>query len=389
MMKNKVVLIFDAAQRSALASTRSLGSLTGVSVITCDCTPKALAGCSRFSDQYLQHPDPKSHPGDFIRWVIATIEEWKVDLLFPVTEISSRTLLKHRDELNSKLPFASLETVLKLSDKNALMQLAETLDVPIPATQYVNSSSEVDIQRIQFPCVVKPSLSRIFDGESWVETQVQFANNEEELNNILTTSTYLKHSPFMLQQFIEGHGAGIFTYYQNGQDIAFFAHQRIREKPPQGGVSVLSQSAPVDPLMRQHAKTLLDAVQWHGAAMVEFRIDNEGKPYLMEINARLWGSLQLAIDAGVNFPRLLLDGEFSPTVNAIESFNENVQLRWLLGDLDNLYLTLKSREYSIGYKLKHLVKFFIPRFSGRRHEVNRFGDFAPFWFELKHYFGFR
>ena len=37
--------------------------------------------------------------------------------------------------------------------------------------------------------------------------------------------------------------------------------------------------------------------------MVEFRIEHgTGEAYLMEVNGRIWGSLQLAIDAGVNLP---------------------------------------------------------------------------------------
>ena len=38
-------------------------------------------------------------------------------------------------------------------------------------------------------------------------------------------------------------------------------------------------------------------------AMVEFkRSDRDGEFYLMEINPKLWGSLDLAIQAGCNFP---------------------------------------------------------------------------------------
>lgn len=44
---------------------------------------------------------------------------------------------------------------------------------------------------------------------------------------------------------------------------------------------------------------------WHGVAMVEFKVTADGTAYLMEINGRFWGSLQLAIDAGVDFRWLL------------------------------------------------------------------------------------
>ena len=40
--------------------------------------------------------------------------------------------------------------------------------------------------------------------------------------------------------------------------------------------------------------------------MVEFRVQEDGRFHLMEINPRLWGSLALAIDAGVDFPLGLL-----------------------------------------------------------------------------------
>ena len=41
--------------------------------------------------------------------------------------------------------------------------------------------------------------------------------------------------------------------------------------------------------------------------MVEFKVDpRDGIPKLMEVNPRFWGSLQLAIVSGVDFPYLIL-----------------------------------------------------------------------------------
>ena len=386
-MEKHVVLVFDASQRSALAATRSLGKRKDTVVITCDAKPMALAGKSKYSSAYLQHPDPKTRTAEFVEWTQKVIEENSITMLFPVTEISSRTLLKNKEKLHCVLPFASYDTVLAVSQKSDLMRLADRLGVPIPDTKYFPNAARLDVDKLEYPCVLKPSLSRVLVDEMWIETQVFIVKSATHLASILSENRYLNSEPFMIQAFIDGHGKGIFTYYQQGKPKAFFAHKRLREKPPSGGVSVLSRSYPVDPQMKQYAETLLNAVSWHGAAMVEFRVSHDGTPYLMEINARLWGSLQLAIDAGVDFPTLMLEGEQDSELSAVEHFNENTQLRWLLGDVDNLYLTFKDPSVSVVNKLKHLFRFTLPNFSNRRHEVNRLDDLAPFWFELKVYLG--
>jgi len=105
----------------------------------------------------------------------------------------------------------------------------------------------------------------------------------------------------------------------------------------------------------------------------------------MEVNTRFWGSLQLAIDAGVNFPMQLVSGFFGEPIVANNHYNVQQRLRWLMGDLDSLYIFLK-RPHSFRAKLKRLVDFAAPRFRNQRHEVNRLGDLKPFWHELQHYF---
>lgn len=384
-MIQHVILVFDSAQRSALSATRSLGKRADCKIINCDSTSEALAGISKFSDEYLQHPDPIKHQQEFVEWVKKVIDEYQVTCLFPLTEIVSRILISNRDTLPCALPFPSLEKVLTLSDKNNLMQLADSLNLPIPETTYYENAHFLSKSSLDYPCVVKPSLSRVLINEEWVMTQVVIVKSEQELRQALEEHSYLFSIPFMTQSFIEGYGAGIFAYYQNGKSKAFFSHKRIREKPPQGGVSVLCESVAVETNLLNVAKQLLDSVEWHGVAMVEFRVSKNGTPYLMEVNTRLWGSLQLSIDSGVDFPSLLLDGE-AGEVCEVHSYETGVQLRWLLGDLDSLYIKLKSPEYSNKEKINAFVQFFIPRFRRRNHEINRLSDMKPFWYELKNYF---
>ncbi len=381
------VLVLDACQRSALAVTRSLGQSGIATVFTADETMEALAGCSRYTTFHQRCPSSGQEPRQFLEWLAGFIKTQDIDWVFPTTEVTSQLILAEPAALaGARMPFAPLPTVMALADKWALVQLARRTNVPHPSSIYYASGAEFMAQpptSLTFPLVLKPCQSRRWLGDRWLNTSVHVANDADQLRQLLTDKIYLRDYPFMTQQFIDGHGAGLFALYDRGKPVTFFAHQRLREKPPRGGVSVLSRSAPIDPIALQHTRALLDAVGWHGVAMVEYRVASDGTPYLMEVNTRFWGSLQLAIDAGVDFPALLLRISNGETVEPVTNYRIGQRLRWLLGDLDSLYLALRDPSYSVSEKLRHLLGFLVPRPLTTRHEVNRWGDLGPAWCELK------
>lgn len=379
------ILVMDANQRSALAVVRSLGRHKQLQVLAGDETADALAAHSRYCRTYVQYPSPRHNPEAFAGWLEKFVADASIDWIFPVTEVSSQSVLLLKQRLGDcRIPFADYDTVLALADKWKLIQLAEQLHIPHPQSRYFSHSLALAPQSItDFPIVLKPCLSRLRLASGWLDTTVHIANNPRELEQLLE-KPYLRDHPFLLQQFIPGSGAGIFALYDHGKPVTFFAHRRLREKPPRGGVSVLSESATPEPRMLAMARQLLDAVQWHGVAMVEFRVTPEGEPYLMEVNTRFWGSLQLAIDAGVDFPYWLYqvcNGETPPARN----YRTGRRLRWLLGDLDSLYLTLRDRHLGPRQKLATLCAFLTPRPLSTRHEINRWHDLGPARYELGSY----
>jgi len=122
--------------------------------------------------------------------------------------------------------------------------------------------------------------------------------------------------------------------------LATFAHRRLREKPPSGGVSVLAEAVVLEPALEAAALALLAELNWEGVAMVECKRDeaNGGRPVLMEINGRFWGSLQLAIDAGVNFPALLAACAGGTVPTPVRRWRIGTRLRWSWGDRDHLLI---------------------------------------------------
>ena len=104
----------------------------------------------------------------------------------------------------------------------------------------------------------------------------------------------------------------------------------------------------------------------------------------MEVNTRFWGSLQLAIDAGIDFPRWLLLASTGRDVPGNTSYRIGTRLRWLLGDLDRSYIAYREAENWRG-KVDAITDFLANNPFAARNEVFRWRDPRPAWFELKGY----
>ena len=386
----KKVLILDANQRSALAATRSLGS-KGVQVVVADETGETLAGSSRYCSESFKYSSPYEEPEDFIATLKKESIRRSINVIFPMTEISTYLLLKYRYHFAGlSIPFAPFEAFDLLTNKWKLNELASQLDITIPMTYYIKDTKDISniFSKLEFPVVIKPYRSRIFLHRKWISTSVKYVNSVIELENTIARTEWLSRCPFMIQEYIQGEGRVIFTLYNQGDPIVFFAHKRLREKPPSGGVSVLSESIEVDPRMREITEKILDYVKWHGVAMVEFKVSSEGIPYLMEVNARFWGSLQLAIDTGVDFPYLLYKLAVDEGHEKVEGYKIGIKSRWLLGDLDHLYLILKNDSglyLKASSKWRLILQFLNFFVRDTTYEVNRWDDLRPFFFEIRKY----
>ena len=139
-----------------------------------------------------------------------------------------------------------------------------------------------------------------------------------------------------------------------------------------------------DPALLAASERLLESLGWTGVAMVEFRRSPDGRAALMEINPRLWGSVQLAIDSGIDFPALLVDLFHGAPVTPVEA-RLGVRTRWLLGDLDHLIISLRRPELRNPpqQRVSSVIGAFLRSFvDGSRTEILRWSDPAPFLRDL-------
>jgi predicted ATP-grasp superfamily ATP-dependent carboligase len=397
--KKLTVLVTDGENRSSLAVTRSLGR-HGCKVIVTGQQKKNLASSSRYCAERYAVPSPLHAGPAYLAAMRNILIEQKIDVLFPMTELSILLLAERRDQLpqDTILACPSLDKVRTVFDKFAVFRLAQELGIAIPQTIFVEDRDDFLTKRHsihRFPVVVKPAMSKIPINNGFLSTSVKYAIDQTELEKLYETEAALDF-PSMIQEKVIGPGTGLFTLFQDGRHLALFSHQRLREKPPSGGVSVVCESVPLDLEMVEASQKLLAAVNWEGVAMVEFKRDlKDSRAKLMEINGRFWGSLQLAIASGVDFPVLFLHQLTESTQeqeNSLEeTYRTGLKMKWFLGTLDHLLIRIRNKEDTLnlppgsGSKTNALYEFLQLKGKNTVFDVIDRKDLGPFWCEVQAY----
>jgi predicted ATP-grasp superfamily ATP-dependent carboligase len=351
---------------------------------------------SRFSAGFERYPDPTVDADAFVATLLDIVRRRKVEVLLPLTEITTLLAAAHQHDFSPgcRFPFPSHEIVANAADKTYVLERAQQLGVPVPRSVILRARADAfaHIDGLPPPVVIKPARSRVRSGAGWLSTGVSYATTSTELRTKLENLPEAVY-PVLLQERIQGPGVGVFVCLDANEPVALFSHRRLREKPPSGGVSVLCESVPVDPVAAEHAIELLRGLGWRGVAMVEFKQDSrDGTLRLMEINGRFWGSLQLAIDAGINFPAMAVGVAVGATTQPkAASYKVGVKSRWLAGDTDALLALLLHSRRSLNLPPNHpgrltaLLHYLQSFSSDTQLEIERADDAAPGRLEWRHW----
>ena len=222
--------------------------------------------------------------------------------------------------------------VQRVLDKAATLAIAAQCGVPVPISMSIGSAGELEdaLPQMRFPIIAKPgdkSRTTVHNFKtrtfaSAAELRAAFADQQRFGEGLV------------FQSYHGGQGVGIELLMSRGEVIASFQHRRLSENPPSGGVAVVAEAELVDPLLLEHSVRLLEALEWEGVAMVEYRHDRAtGETALMEVNGRFWGSLPLAVAAGMDFPLYAwqVSQGIAPTVPS--SYRTGLRVRWTAGSL--------------------------------------------------------
>ena len=340
------ILVLDGNENQAVACVRSLGKAGHAVFVGAD-SSWSKAGWSRYCRGSFSYPGPQVDIDAFISRIIEEVRREEGTLILPMTERTTLPLSGARDLIyaaGGKLVLPDHKNVLRAFDKQQTIGIARSLGIAVPETKLIMSEREAaeSAESLPFPVVLKPRSSEVSaSGRIKAAGRPLYASNKPEFLKAHREMS-ARNVSILVQEFVEGRGSGYFALMREGEPRAEFAHRRVRDVHPTGSGSAVRVSITPDPVVREAALSILKALNWHGVAMVEFRIRPDGTPVFMEVNGRFWTSLPLAVYAGVDFPQMLAEMAEMGDCERTSGYRENVRCRWLLGDARHLVEVMRG-----------------------------------------------
>lgn len=326
--------------------TRSLGR-AGHEVHVAAPGARSLAGMSRYARGSVRQTEPTAGPMAMGRSLVRAARTTAAELVWGVTDATLCALHAVAAELEpAALPPPDAATYRRASDKVELYRSCQALGIRVPDGIVVDGADAPTPQEVApfgSPLVVRPALSWRAESGVWIRGIVSYERDAQAVAERMRRDPALGF-PYLVQRRVPGDGQGIFVLARDGSIERVFAHRRLREKPPTGGVSTLCVSVPAPDDLLDAARRWADALRFTGIAMLEFKRDaRSSESNLLEVNARPWGSMALAAAAGVDFPAMLLESRDSSGDIGAGAYRSSVRLRWWWGDVDHFYLSERER----------------------------------------------
>ena len=321
-------LITDIERRKALAIVRSLGR-AGVRVVGLSYARLPLCQFSKYCDHVYLCPDYRESPAAFLECLEDIIQRESPDVFYPIEDVVLELVVRNPDRWRNRVAalVPTAEALENAYDKWKTLQVAEKLGVPVP--QSYCPSNEQEVAEIASGSskrhwVVKPRKSSGSRGLIMAESAQQL---------VAAYRTVSKAFPRpIVQERIPRQGAGVGSFFLLGEDgelLARFGHRRLREYPINGGPSTLRESY-YDEELLETSEALVRKLGCAGVSMVEYKYDERRQQFvLMEVNPRFWGSLALAVHAGVDFPVLYHQASLGLKFEPVLSFASGYYCRWL------------------------------------------------------------
>ena len=351
MAMTSTVLITNYSYKNTLAAVRDIGS-KGINVHTCGPpTKNKVASLSVYCSNYSYYTSPNENVNRFIADITRTLSKREYDMIIPIGVDTTIPISHYKKELSeyARVPVADYEILENAHDKYKAIKIAKSVGVPVPETSLMSWESLKD-ESFDYPFIIKARKGVAGSGTRYVTSKEDFDQVLNEFDGKKSDDIHDYQQP-MIQEFISGDLMDVCVLFNRGSPRAALAQRRVITYPPSGGVGIVNETVE-DPELIELALRLMKRMNWHGVAQVEFKKDDNGVPRLMEINPKFWGTLELSIAAGMNFPymlyRMTMDGDIDPNFD----YERNLQIWWVFAHLPQIFLAYVKNRKVVSSALK-------------------------------------
>jgi len=321
----RAALVTDAHLRSVLAGIRALGR-AGVPVVAAAPDRGAPGLWSRHAAVRLPGFADCARADELVAAVSRLIAERGPLVVYPGQETTIDAFVDAWANLppEAVMPYPSAEPLRVLRDKRALAGLAGDAGLGAPATLVEGTAGELARAHPRVPCVLKPAM-----GGGALPT-ARPVETEEELKALLLTLP--EEEPLLVQERMSGALSALAVVLdEDGAVVARFQQSALRTWPAEAGNSSKAVSVAPDEALVARVAAMLRSVGYAGLAQLQF-VGRAGGLALIDANLRFYGSLPLALAAGVNLPGAWHASVTGRDVPPPGAYRVGVSYRWLGGD---------------------------------------------------------
>ena len=273
---------------------------------------------------------PTIAPEKFKNDLLKIVSSNKYDSILPFGVVSTISIARIKNELSeyTNIGIADYNIIELIHNKEKLQLLLNDNGFKVPKVYEYESIEDLKNIQIKFPVVIKIRKGCGVDkGVRYAENFEELECNYQDLNSKTTLNPDIEDffKP-MIQEYIPGKiHDGLFLFNKGKMKSAM---TQIREVtyPISGGVGV-NNITTYEPGLIKYGKEILEFVKWHGPCQVEVKKDERDGGYkLIEINPKLWGTLDLSIKAGINFA--LKSVEIAVNGDTKEQYDYKVGLKY-------------------------------------------------------------
>ncbi|KAF1079012.1 ATP-grasp domain-containing protein [Methanogenium sp. MK-MG] len=336
-MKGKI-LVTDGRSLATLAIIRSLGE-KGFEIHCGDDFKSNLSSYSRYVKKRIIYPTPNLQESEFINFIIDLAKTENYAMIIPVRDDTTLLLSKYRKEISkyTHLYLADYDCIQKFRDKGQTIKIAQNANVPVPDTFFPEDMNLEEIKsNLKYPVLIRARVSSGSRGIKYLKSQSEFDLAYQEIKD--------EYGEPIIQEYISksGYSTACLLLNDHQEQIASFSYERVKEYPINGGPTVVGISSD-DELVKKYSLKLLKSIGWKGVAEVEYIIDKNGNPLLLEVNPRFWMPLNLAIKSGVDFPYLIYNLAMDENISPVNTYEIGLKYRWVFPN-EILWLTQTSEK---------------------------------------------